>query len=140
MQAWCPMPAVGPASGGVPVSLPAVLLSSVSSAIGLATAEGPAKEEGPAKVEAGRKGGVTRNLHLVSLVFTSFHLVSPVFTSWPWGGPCHAPNNFSRAIRAHSHQFEDSSHFAFCILHSAFLPPLHHSNNESIRLSRRLAS
>jgi len=82
MQAWCPMPAVGPASGGVPVSLAAVL-----SAIGLATAEalantgpplwpsllssvGPAKEGGPAKVEAGRKGGVTRNFHLVSLVFT----------------------------------------------------------------------
>jgi hypothetical protein len=146
MQAWCPMPAVGPASAGVPVSLPAVLSAIVLATAGALAKLGPphlpsvpssvpsavvlTKAEGPAKVEAGR-----RRRH---------QKFSPVFTSGPRGAlPC-----TQQLFPSHSRQFADSSHFAFCILHFAFvaepvkpsqttsstLPPLH-SNTPPLHYS-----
>lgn len=121
MQAWCPMPAVGPASGGVPVSLPAVLLSSVSSAIGLATAEASAKAGLPAVALA--KAGppeIFTWFHLVSANFTCFHFPTP-------GGACPAPNTFLvKTVKS-----ADCSHFAFCILQFHHSMPLRPNRAQS---------
>ncbi len=54
--------------------------------------------------------------HLISLNFNQFHLVSPNFASRPPGGtPMHPTTLILK--------FADSSHFAFCLLPSAFSAP-----------------
>ena len=102
------MVAVGPASVGVRVSLPAVLSTGPS-------ALGHAKEGGPAKAEAWRR----RRHHKFSLGFSYFHLFSPSFTSRPQvGTPC-IQQNFSSNSR-----IAPILHSSFC---TAITPLSRHS-------------
>ena len=97
------MAAVGPASVGVRVSLPAVLSTGPS-------ALGHAKEGGPAKAEAWRR----RRHHKFSLGFSYFHLFSPSFTSRPWGGAC-SQRHFASTLWPLAIFGDDSGAFTFIV-------------------------